>query len=102
MTFCKAGLHQKPVCLRSVRHETFGDVKRLLTIEFVRQGYLEHTRQPNTDPPQYEYTWGTRAKLETSKTTNSTRTYTHNFVEEGFSLITDMREKIQKLVLVTD
>ena len=53
-------------CIR-IRHKQFGDVKKLLTTDFVRQGYLEHTRQMNTDPPVYDYTWGPRAKVETSK-----------------------------------
>ncbi|XP_061186560.1 non-structural maintenance of chromosomes element 3 homolog [Saccostrea echinata] len=48
-------------------HAVFGDVKKLLTTEFVRQGYLEHTKQPNSDPPVYEYRWGFRAKKEITK-----------------------------------
>ena len=51
----------------SITHEVFGDIKKLLTQEFVRQGYLEMTRQPNMDPPVTEFGWGQRAKLETSK-----------------------------------
>lgn len=50
-----------------ITHEVFGDIKKLLTQEFVRQGYLEMTRQPNMDPPVTEFGWGQRAKLETSK-----------------------------------
>ncbi|XP_048742611.1 non-structural maintenance of chromosomes element 3 homolog [Ostrea edulis] len=48
-------------------HAVFGDVKKLLTTEFVRQGYLEHIRQPNTDPPVYEFRWGFRARKEITK-----------------------------------
>jgi hypothetical protein len=48
-------------------HEVFGDTKKLLTQEFVRQGYLEYTRQPNSDPPMYDFRWGQRAKVEISK-----------------------------------
>jgi len=48
-------------------HELFGDVKKLITQEFVRQCYLEIVRQPNTDPPVSEFKWGQRAKLEISK-----------------------------------
>lgn len=51
----------------SITHSLFGDVKKLLTMEFVRQGYLDHTRQPNTDPPVYEYRWGFRARKEMTK-----------------------------------
>ena len=48
-------------------HEVFGDVKKLLTVEFVRQGWLEYQRQPTSEPPTYEYSWGPRANAETSK-----------------------------------
>ncbi|XP_072509498.1 non-structural maintenance of chromosomes element 3 homolog [Notamacropus eugenii] len=49
------------------RHNTFGDVKKLVTEEFVRQKYLEYNRVPHTDPPEYEFLWGPRAAHETSK-----------------------------------
>nr|XP_026690501.1 non-structural maintenance of chromosomes element 3 homolog isoform X1 [Ciona intestinalis] len=48
-------------------HPEFGDVKKLITQEFVRQWYLEIVKLPNCDPPQYEYKWGLRAYHETSK-----------------------------------
>jgi len=48
-------------------HRKFGDVKKLITNEFVRQMYLEQTKVPNSDPPQFEYRWGQRANVETSK-----------------------------------
>ncbi|KAL3853175.1 hypothetical protein ACJMK2_016740 [Sinanodonta woodiana] len=48
-------------------HEVFGDVKKLITQEFVRQGYIEIVRQTNTDPPVNEFKWGQRAKHETTK-----------------------------------
>uniref|UniRef100_A0A3B3RVL0 Necdin-like 2 n=1 Tax=Paramormyrops kingsleyae TaxID=1676925 RepID=A0A3B3RVL0_9TELE len=50
------------------RHEEFGDVKKLLTDEFVRQKYLEYARIPHTDPPEHEFRWGLRAESEVSKT----------------------------------
>ncbi|NXL68739.1 NSE3 protein, partial [Chordeiles acutipennis] len=49
------------------RHEIFGDVKKLVTEEFVRQKYLEITPIPLTDPPEFKYQWGPRAAMETSK-----------------------------------
>ncbi|XP_068962432.1 non-structural maintenance of chromosomes element 3 homolog [Petaurus breviceps papuanus] len=49
------------------RHNTFGDVKKLVKEEFVRQKYLEYNRVPHTDPPEYEFLWGPRAAHETSK-----------------------------------
>ena len=54
-------------CVFRKRHEVFGDVKRLLTSEFVRQEYLDYSRQPDTDPPIFEFRWGVRAKIETTK-----------------------------------
>ena len=53
--------------MNRVPHEVFGDVKKLLMGEFVRQGYLECSRVPTSDPPKYEYRWGVRAKHETTK-----------------------------------
>ncbi|KAM3911964.1 non-structural maintenance of chromosomes element 3 homolog isoform 1-T2 [Leptodactylus fuscus] len=49
------------------RHEDFGDVKKLVTDEFVKQKYLEYTKIPHTDPLEYEFRWGPRAFKETSK-----------------------------------
>lgn len=49
------------------RHEEFGDVKKLVTDEFVRQRYLEYVRIPHTEPVEYEFHWGLRAEEEVSK-----------------------------------
>ncbi|XP_054848130.1 non-structural maintenance of chromosomes element 3 homolog isoform X2 [Eublepharis macularius] len=49
------------------KHKIFGDVKKLVTEEFVRQKYLEYNRLPHTDPPEFEFRWGPRAIKETSK-----------------------------------
>ncbi|XP_033746746.1 non-structural maintenance of chromosomes element 3 homolog isoform X2 [Pecten maximus] len=48
-------------------HEVFGDAKKLITQEFYRQGYVEYTRQQNSDPPVFEFRWGQRAKQEISR-----------------------------------
>ncbi|KAL8589287.1 hypothetical protein ACOMHN_039930 [Nucella lapillus] len=48
-------------------HETFGDLKKLVSQELVKQGYLEFTKLPNSEQPVFEVRWGQRAKLETSK-----------------------------------
>ncbi|XP_030415540.1 non-structural maintenance of chromosomes element 3 homolog, partial [Gopherus evgoodei] len=50
-----------------VKHEVFGDVKKLVTEEFVCQKYLEYNRIPHTDPPEFEFQWGAWAAKETSK-----------------------------------
>ncbi|XP_015279741.1 PREDICTED: melanoma-associated antigen G1-like [Gekko japonicus] len=49
------------------KHKVFGDVKKLVTEEFVRQKYLEYNRLPHTEPPESEFRWGPRATKETSK-----------------------------------
>ncbi|XP_067833896.1 necdin-like 2 isoform X2 [Heptranchias perlo] len=51
----------------SERHDDFGDVKKLITEEFVKQKYLEYSRVAHTDPVEYEFRWGPRAFKETSK-----------------------------------
>ncbi|MEE6505751.1 hypothetical protein FKM82_005645 [Ascaphus truei] len=49
------------------KNSDFGDVKKLVTDEFVRQKYLEYIRIPHTEPAEYEFRWGSRAYKETSK-----------------------------------
>lgn len=49
------------------KHPEFGDVKRLVMGEFSRQMYLEVTRTPGSDPPQYSFKWGPRAYQEVTK-----------------------------------
>uniref|UniRef100_G3SQM4 NSE3 homolog, SMC5-SMC6 complex component n=1 Tax=Loxodonta africana TaxID=9785 RepID=G3SQM4_LOXAF len=49
------------------RHSVFGDPKKLITEDFVRQRYLEYRRLPHTDPVDYELQWGPRTNLETTK-----------------------------------
>ncbi|XP_008820432.1 non-structural maintenance of chromosomes element 3 homolog [Nannospalax galili] len=49
------------------KHSIFGDPKKLITEDFVRQRYLEYLRIPHTDPVVYEFQWGPRTNLETNK-----------------------------------
>ncbi|XP_066528160.1 necdin-like 2 [Hoplias malabaricus] len=49
------------------KHEDFGDVKKVVTDEFVRQRYLEYVRIPHTEPLEFEIRWGQRAEKEVSK-----------------------------------
>jgi len=48
-------------------HPVFGDVKKLITQEFVRCQYLEVIKTTSIDPPTLEFAWGQRAKQETTK-----------------------------------
>ncbi|XP_069896449.1 melanoma-associated antigen D4-like isoform X1 [Dipodomys merriami] len=50
-----------------VRHPFLGDLRKLITDDFVKQKYLEYKKIPNSSPPEYEFTWGLRACHETSK-----------------------------------
>ncbi|XP_070824452.1 necdin-like 2 isoform X2 [Chaetodon trifascialis] len=49
------------------KHEDFGDVKKLVTEEFVRQKYLEFLRVPHTEPVEHTVQWGQRTQAEVSK-----------------------------------
>uniref|UniRef100_A0A3B5B3D1 Melanoma-associated antigen G1-like n=1 Tax=Stegastes partitus TaxID=144197 RepID=A0A3B5B3D1_9TELE len=49
------------------KHDEFGDVKKVVTDEFVRQRYLEFQRIPHTEPVEHEFRWGQRAEAEVSK-----------------------------------
>ncbi|XP_068819351.1 melanoma-associated antigen B2-like [Capricornis sumatraensis] len=50
------------------RHFIFGDTRKLITKDLVREGYLEYRQVPSSDPPRYEFLWGPKALSETSKT----------------------------------
>lgn len=49
------------------KHPEFGDVKKVVMTEFSRQMYLDITRTPGSDPPQYTFKWGPRAYQEVTK-----------------------------------
>ncbi|XP_038171631.1 melanoma-associated antigen B4-like [Arvicola amphibius] len=47
-------------------HAIFGDIRKLITEQLVREEYVEYRQVPNSDPPSYEFLWGPRAYAETS------------------------------------
>ncbi|XP_004646082.1 melanoma-associated antigen 8-like [Octodon degus] len=47
-------------------HCIYGEPKKFLTEDLVREQYLTYREVPNSDPPQYEFLWGPRAHAETS------------------------------------
>ena len=49
------------------RHFIFGDTRKFITEDLVREGYLEYRQVPGSDPPRYEFLWGPRALMETNK-----------------------------------
>ncbi|KAM9344285.1 necdin-like 2 isoform 1-T2 [Pholidichthys leucotaenia] len=49
------------------KHDEFGDIKKVVTDEFVRQRYLEYSRIPHTEPVEFEFRWGQRTDVEVSK-----------------------------------
>ncbi|XP_048192637.1 melanoma-associated antigen 10-like [Perognathus longimembris pacificus] len=48
-------------------HYLSGNPRKLITEDFVQEQYLEYRQVPNSDPARYEFLWGPRAHLETSK-----------------------------------
>uniref|UniRef100_A0A2K5KMG2 MAGE domain-containing protein n=1 Tax=Cercocebus atys TaxID=9531 RepID=A0A2K5KMG2_CERAT len=56
-----------PFLALRVRHPFLGDLRKLITDDFVKQKYLEYKKIPNSNPPEYEFLWGLRARHETSK-----------------------------------
>ncbi|XP_044792400.2 melanoma-associated antigen B10 [Bubalus bubalis] len=49
------------------KHFIFGEPKKLITKDLVQQKYLEYRQVANSDPPCYEFLWGSRAHAETTK-----------------------------------
>ncbi|KAL1766880.1 hypothetical protein HispidOSU_025390, partial [Sigmodon hispidus] len=50
-----------------INHFIFGDPRQLINDEFVKEQYLVYQPVANSDPVQYEYVWGPRVRVETSK-----------------------------------
>ncbi|XP_049622843.1 melanoma-associated antigen B16-like [Suncus etruscus] len=55
------GIHSTEDCV------VFGDVRKLVTRDFVREKYLVHRQVTDSDPEQFQFFWGPRAHAETSK-----------------------------------
>ncbi|KAF7411186.1 hypothetical protein HZH66_000082 [Vespula vulgaris] len=49
------------------QHDYFGDVKKLVTVDFVAQQYLEKAIVYKGESQKYEYKWGPRAEYEVSR-----------------------------------
>ncbi|XP_006885163.1 PREDICTED: melanoma-associated antigen B4-like [Elephantulus edwardii] len=49
------------------KHFIFGDPRKLLTEDLVREQYLEYRQVPGSDPPRYVFLWGPRACAEANK-----------------------------------
>ncbi|TKC44372.1 hypothetical protein EI555_005019, partial [Monodon monoceros] len=49
------------------KHFIFGEPRKLITKDLVRERYLECRQVPNSDPLFYEFLWGPRAHTETGK-----------------------------------
>ncbi|XP_050997730.1 melanoma-associated antigen B18-like [Acomys russatus] len=50
-----------------VNHFMYGNVKKLITKDFVNEGYLEYRQVPIRGSPCRQFLWGPRALYETSK-----------------------------------
>ncbi|XP_060992459.1 melanoma-associated antigen B2-like [Dama dama] len=49
------------------RHFIFGDTRKFLTEDLLREEYVEYRQVPGSDPPRYEFLWGPRALMESNK-----------------------------------
>ncbi|XP_016064767.1 PREDICTED: melanoma-associated antigen B18-like [Miniopterus natalensis] len=49
------------------KHLIYGEPKKVITEDLVQLQYLEYRQVLNSDPPSYEFLWGSRAIAETSK-----------------------------------
>ena len=49
-------------------HFIFGDTRKLITEDLVKEEYLEYNQVPGSNPPRYEFLWGPKALTENSKT----------------------------------
>lgn len=54
-----------------VEDPVFGDVRKLITTDLVKEAYLEYTAVPDAEPPANQFCWGVRAIHETSEKTIS-------------------------------
>uniref|UniRef100_A0A8C0WA24 MAGE domain-containing protein n=1 Tax=Castor canadensis TaxID=51338 RepID=A0A8C0WA24_CASCN len=48
-------------------HFIFGEPRKLITKDLVKEKYLEYQQVANSDPPRYQFLWGPRAHAETTK-----------------------------------
>ncbi|XP_005080129.1 melanoma-associated antigen B4-like [Mesocricetus auratus] len=49
------------------RHLIFGEPRKFITEELVEQNYVEYRQVPGSNPPSYEFLWGSRARNEETK-----------------------------------
>ncbi|KAL2768053.1 melanoma-associated antigen 11 isoform b, partial [Daubentonia madagascariensis] len=49
------------------QHFIYGEPQKLITHDWVQEGYLEYRRVPNINRARYEFLWGPRAHAETTK-----------------------------------
>ncbi|XP_032745251.1 melanoma-associated antigen B4-like [Rattus rattus] len=50
-----------------VPHIIFGNARKLITEDLVQEEYLEYREVPDSDPPSYQFLWGSKAYAESSK-----------------------------------
>ncbi|XP_028620861.1 melanoma-associated antigen B4-like [Grammomys surdaster] len=48
-------------------HIIFGEPRKLITKDLVKEKYLVYQKEANSDPPSFEFLWGPRAHAETTK-----------------------------------
>ncbi|XP_037842544.2 melanoma-associated antigen B6B [Chlorocebus sabaeus] len=50
-----------------ILHSIYGDTRKIITEDLVRDKYVVYRQVRNSDPPRYEFLWGPRAHAETTK-----------------------------------
>ncbi|XP_012881940.1 PREDICTED: melanoma-associated antigen B18-like [Dipodomys ordii] len=69
-----------------INHFAYGNVKKVITEDLVQEKYLEYQQVPDSDPPCYQFLWGPRAHIETSKMrVLEFLAMTHNTTPSAFS-----------------
>lgn len=77
------------------------DPRKLISEEFVQEGYLEYRQVPNSDPHSYQFLWGPRAFVETTKMNvlkffaSITKTDPRAFTEKYAEALRDEIERAQ-------
>lgn len=52
---------------KGVSHIIFGDTRKLITQDLVKENYLVYRQVAGSDPPSFEFLWGARAYTKTNK-----------------------------------
>ncbi|XP_051159026.1 melanoma-associated antigen D2-like [Leptopilina boulardi] len=80
------------------RHNYFGDINQLITVDFIKQRYLTRSKVENSEPEKFQYEWGSRAEHELDKLEVLqfvSRIYRNKPVEEWTSQLKNIQHNIR-------